>query len=85
MTTFTDIEGKEYRAAGDQTEFEVDHEDPGKIKVWLKTHEKEITIAAGTVLMSTAILVLQRNRSQRKKMNKRYSSYNRPPRKKKNP
>ena len=83
VTTFIDVEGEEYRAAGDQAEFEADDEEPGRLKIWLKTHEKGITVAACSLLIAAGLVALQRNRSQRKRLDtkegKRTSSFRREP------
>lgn len=79
VTTFTDIGGIEHHAAADQ--FEADVNDPANVRVWLKTHEKEIAMTVGGLLLAAGLIKLQNNRSQRQKMSKRASSYKRKPRK----
>lgn len=73
VTTFTDVDGEQFPAAVHQAE--IDDRDPGNVKVWLKSHGKEITMTIGGILVAAALIKLQRNRSQRKKMSKRQSSY----------
>lgn len=78
VTTFKSKEGEEFRAAADQVDIEIAN--PANVKVWLRTHEREIAMTIGGLLLATGAIYLQRNRSQRKKMSKRASSFLRPPR-----
>lgn len=78
VTTFTSKDGEKYRASADQVEVTID--DPANVKVWLKTHDKEIAMTIGGLLLAAGLFTIQKNRSQRKKMSPRASSTLRPPR-----
>jgi hypothetical protein len=79
VTTFTSKSGEKFKASADQVDIVV--EDAANVKVWLRTHEREIAMTIGGLLLAGSAIYLQKNRSQRQKMSKRASSYNRSPRK----
>jgi len=79
VTTFESITGERFRAAANQIDVFI--KNPSEVIVKLKTHDKKITMTIGGLLLATGAIGLQRNRSQRKKMSKRDSSYLRDPKK----
>ena len=79
VTSFISKDGEKFRAAADQIEVS-EITDPSDVRVWLKTHNKEIVMTIGGILLAASLINLQRNRSQRKKMSSRESSYYRKPR-----
>lgn len=78
VTTFTSKDGEKYVASADQIDVTID--DPANVKVWLRTHDKEIAMTIGGLLLAAGLFTIQKNRSQRKKMGPRDSSYLRSPR-----
>lgn len=79
VTTFTDTAGNKHRASSDQVDIPP-NEEGGEIKVWLKTHNREITMTVAGLLVAAGAIAVQRNRSQRKRMSNRGSSFKRKPR-----
>ncbi|OGL36399.1 hypothetical protein A3E49_03880 [Candidatus Saccharibacteria bacterium RIFCSPHIGHO2_12_FULL_49_19] len=79
VTVFKSKDGEEYRASADQVD--IDAEDPSNVRVRLKTHDVVIAMTIAGLLTASGLIYLQRNRSQRKKMSKRDSSFLRKPRK----
>jgi hypothetical protein len=78
-TLFRSKEGEEFHASADQVDISV--EDAANVKVWLRTHDKEIVMTIGGILLAAGAIKIQKNRSQRKKMSSRTSSSRRQPRK----
>ncbi|HET9850731.1 MAG TPA: hypothetical protein VFP35_03890 [Candidatus Saccharimonadales bacterium] len=76
VTTFTSKDGEKLVASIDQAEITI--EDSANVKVWLKSHEREIAMTIGGILLAAGMITLQKNRTQRKKMSKRAGSYIKP-------